>query len=437
MKLTASTHSALWVAGTHASTIVLRLISSVILTRLLFPEAFGQVLIIASITTLIHLVSEVGFRGSIINNPRGESDYSYVNTIWTLMIIRSLLVSSILLAISFYIDNIYPEQPELAFLIRIAALTSIIRGFSSTKIFQHEKRMEMGRIGIIQIGSRITALIATIFIIQFEASAAAILLGELVATLVVVSLSHFWLKGTPNMLTINLDAMTVIFNYGRWILVATLISWSVGEGLKLTMSLVLSAGILGFYALASNISSIASGFINTFSEKWIFPMYTKLGQDEGMELKALKIRLIILFAASATIITLGSTAQILVDFLYDARYSDTALLIKVICIGTMGLVVTDCYVPIFKSRADSFGLMKTRTMQLVMLAIASSVGFYLNDAAGLIIGSAAGQIFGGVTSAWIASKHFSKKKYLMDSIAISLTFLIWLYFERSILEPIF
>ena len=50
----------------------LRLIANLVLTRLLFPEAFGLMALITVVTAAALMFSDFGFLGAVIQDPRGE-----------------------------------------------------------------------------------------------------------------------------------------------------------------------------------------------------------------------------------------------------------------------------------------------------------------------------------------------------------------------------
>ncbi|MCE9529776.1 MAG: oligosaccharide flippase family protein, partial [Planctomycetes bacterium] len=62
---------------------IIRFGSSVILAKLLFPEAFGLYALTFAFLTGLHLFSDLGIRVSIIQNPRGEEP-KFLDTAWTL-----------------------------------------------------------------------------------------------------------------------------------------------------------------------------------------------------------------------------------------------------------------------------------------------------------------------------------------------------------------
>lgn len=70
---------------------VMRLLSNLALTRLLFPEAFGLMALMQTFMIGLQMFSDIGLRPSIIQNPRGEEP-DFLNTAWTLQVARGVVL---------------------------------------------------------------------------------------------------------------------------------------------------------------------------------------------------------------------------------------------------------------------------------------------------------------------------------------------------------
>ena len=112
---TRAIHGSLWTAARLAAEYGLRMISSLILTRLLVPEAFGLMALISVLMTGFAMFSDMGISSSVVQSKRGD-DPTYLNTAWTLQVIRGfvLWIFAALFADSMAI--VY-AQPELRVLI--------------------------------------------------------------------------------------------------------------------------------------------------------------------------------------------------------------------------------------------------------------------------------------------------------------------------------
>ena len=73
----------------HGGSQGLRLVSNVILSRMLFPQAFGLMAIVRLVLNGLELLSDAGVAFSIIRDRRGDEP-SFLNTAWTIQIIRGV-----------------------------------------------------------------------------------------------------------------------------------------------------------------------------------------------------------------------------------------------------------------------------------------------------------------------------------------------------------
>ncbi len=93
-------HAGLWTIGGHASSQILRLISNLLTTRLLVPEAFGIMALANTFVLGLALFSDVGLGQSVVRSKRSE-DPAFTNTVWTLQALRGCLIWSLCLGLAF------------------------------------------------------------------------------------------------------------------------------------------------------------------------------------------------------------------------------------------------------------------------------------------------------------------------------------------------
>ena len=111
----------------------IRLASSLVVTRLLAPDAFGMMALVVVFLIGVELLSDVGLRGSVIHHERGDCP-DFLDTVWTIQVIRGFALWLVCVAIAYPVSIFY-QTPELAQLLPVAALTAVIRGFASTHIY--------------------------------------------------------------------------------------------------------------------------------------------------------------------------------------------------------------------------------------------------------------------------------------------------------------
>ncbi len=77
----------MFVAGSYVFAQFARLLSNLVLTRLLYPEAFGVMALVMVVLVGLQMFSDVGIGPAISRSPRGD-DPDFLNTAWTLNVFR-------------------------------------------------------------------------------------------------------------------------------------------------------------------------------------------------------------------------------------------------------------------------------------------------------------------------------------------------------------
>ena len=98
--------------GGYALSQVLRLGGNLLLTRLLFPEAFGLMTTLMVINTGLVMLSDVGIEQAVIRSEHAE-DERFLNTAWSLQVMRGFGLWLVTLALAYPFAQLY-EHPELA-----------------------------------------------------------------------------------------------------------------------------------------------------------------------------------------------------------------------------------------------------------------------------------------------------------------------------------
>src|ERR1700689_5244534 len=88
---------------------VLKLGSSIILTRILQPEAYGIITILMSILFAVEMLSDLAVPPFIIRDPNGEEP-RFLNTAWPIRLARSLINFAIVFAFASLISSLYGAQ---------------------------------------------------------------------------------------------------------------------------------------------------------------------------------------------------------------------------------------------------------------------------------------------------------------------------------------
>ena len=328
----------IWVIVGYGSSQFLRLISNLILTRLLVPELFGLMALVNTFIVGLTLFSDVGIRPSIIRSNRGE-DPIFLNTAWTLQVIRGcgLWICSVL--ISFPVAQFYGE-PKLMWLIPIVGFNSIIAGFDSTSLAVLNRNIEIRKLTIISLATQIIALTTTIIWAYFQPTIWALIIGTFVSKLVYLYCSHR-ISSITHRFIWNKEALTELVSFGRWIFVSTAMTFLASQSDRLILGKLFPLDMLGVYAVALTFAKIPENIINKLNSSIIMPLISQKINLPRQELKQkiLNKRKYLLGACVVLISLMFCFGDSLIAFLYPEKYADATWMVPILALGLWPLIL--------------------------------------------------------------------------------------------------
>lgn len=373
-----------WTMFGYGTNQMLRLAGNLILTRLLFPEAFGLMAIVQAVMVGVVMLSDVGIEQSIVHNKRGDEP-AFVNTAWTLKVIRGVLMWVALWLLAYPIASFYGE-PMLAQLLPVAGLTAIIGGLSSTKIASADRNLGIARTTVIDVGSYAFGLAVTIVWAWMDRSIWSLVIGSIVGAAAKTIASHVWLDGITNRFSWDPESLRSLRTFGQWIFVGSALTFLVGEGSRLLIGNLLDVRMLAFFSLAMVINLFPFQICQQIGGRILFPAYSEILRERPERLYAAvqKSRLIQIVPYWLICVCFVYFGQSLMGILYDERYKDSGWMLQMLALGSLVGSLMSSYNGILWAK----GLARTSTVllaiQLFIQIPAMMIGSYLGGAKGLV-----------------------------------------------------
>ena len=265
---------AFWTIASYGSSQIIRFGSNLILTRLLVPELFGLVGLAYVFITGVNLFSDIGLGPSIIQNKRGEEP-EFLNTAWTMQVIRSFIIWLCLILVTIPVANFY-QEPRLLWLMPVIGVNTIIGGFKSTATASLERKMEVKKVVIFELGTQIVSTTVMIVWAWFDRSIWAIIAGGFTAALLELVWSHFLIPGKSNRFAWDKEAVKEIFSYGKWIFLSTALFFLCSQADRLILGKIFTLTMLGIYGIAFTLGDMPRQIIIAVSGRVIFPSISML-----------------------------------------------------------------------------------------------------------------------------------------------------------------
>lgn len=323
----------IWTFLGYGGSQILRFGGNLILTRLLAPELFGLMAIINTFLIGLELFSDLGIAPSIIRSERGD-DPKFLNTAWTVQVIRGLGLWCACLIITWPVSQFY-NQPALLWLLPVAGINTLLAGFNSTSIATLNRKIDLGKLTRFEFAIQVITLTVMIIMAYITRSIWALVGGSLVAGLVKMLWSHWLIPGTANRFTWEKEAFDEIFSFGRWIFISTAMTFLAVQADKLILGKLLPLELLGVYIIAFTLADVPSNLMQAIGGKVMFPVMSQYIHLERSSLRAkiLHKRWLLLMALVVLVTFLVCFGDLLILALYDQRYTAASWMLPILAIG--------------------------------------------------------------------------------------------------------
>lgn len=346
-----------WAGGGHALALVIRLAGNLLLARIMLPEAFGVMAVVLTVLLALTLLSDIGSGAVVVQSRRG-SDEAFLNTAWTLQIIRGfgIWVLGIVIALvilagqthDWFKDGVVYDDPRLPMLLAVASFSMVLQGFISTNSRLAERNLDLKANSLIELAVQVLSLTFMVVGAYLTRSIWALALGAIVTSALKCWFTHAFLKGPRPRFVLESTALKELLSKGKWVLLSSPLGFVAMNGDRALLGGLIDATTLGLYSIAHGLAGIAPAAIGAVLMKVVFPAFSEVVRDRRADLPKVyrKFQQItdvcVGFIAAATFCASDS----IIDLLYDDRYRNAAPMLAALAIGSLGwrfLVVEQIY----------------------------------------------------------------------------------------------
>ena len=321
---------------TYGVTAAIKFASSLILTRLLSPEAYGIFGILMSITFVIELVSDVGFVALLVRHPRG-AEVKFVHTIWTVRLFRCCLLFSITFLSAPLVSAIY-GAPALEKALRVLSLQFLISAPESMSFIlaQRDRRARISNYADMISGALSSAFVILLAI--YLKNHFAFILGFLFQRALLTIASHFFYRDIGIGFAFDRQALADQFSFTRLVMPSSMLTMVLSQYDKLVLLKLFNLGTLGVYGLAQNMIGLVNGMIMHNARVVLYARcaeYFRTNPATACSRYYKENSRLLLLGMILPALVAGFS-QPIVDILYDARYSMAGPVLMIL--GLSGII---------------------------------------------------------------------------------------------------
>lgn len=324
-----------WSAVGKVGTLTINFLSNLVLTRLLMPEDFGSIAMLAIFIAVSNVFIQGGLGAALVQkkNPT-ETDFSTV-FFWNLAL--AVVFYALLFFLAPAISRYY-GLPQLKSLLRVQGVVLLIQSLAITQYTQLQKQMNFK---VLAIRNMLAAASGTLvgIILAFKGFGAwSLVASAIVAAIVNVILMWKMSPWRPTW-TFSFSSLGQLFSFGGLILLSSLVETLYNNLQELIIGKRFSSGSLGYFSQAKKLEEIPATGLSSIVNDVTFPAFSSLQDDREKLISGMrKSSQALAFVNFPMMILLIIVAKPLIVMLYGVKWEPSVPYFQILCLS--GLIYT-------------------------------------------------------------------------------------------------
>lgn len=309
-------------------------VSGIILARLLTPDDYGCIGMLAIFMVIANSFVDGGFASALIQKKRPtEKDYS---TVFFFNLGTSLLMYAILFASAPAISRFF-KMPLLCSVLRVQGLVVLINAFSIIQSSQLRKQFRFQKIAIVTLATSVISLSITIYMAYKGFGVWALVAMNLLSALIPAVV--YWLtnKWHP-ILVFSKTSFKELFSFGFFMFMTHIINSISNNVQGLLIGRFYNPATMGYYSKAKSTEEIASTSISNVMGQVSYPLYVEYQNDKPALTNVIKrITSSIAYVSFPMLLLLILLAKPIFVLLYSNRWLNSVPYFQILCLAGIAI----------------------------------------------------------------------------------------------------
>jgi teichuronic acid exporter len=394
---------AVWTYLQQFGTQFITFVASIILARVLLPEEFGLIGMIAIFMGIGNTLFDGGMTSSLIRSENlDEVDYS---TVFIFNLIVSIVIYCFVFLVAPYIADFY-RQPALKDVTRVYTLSFLFSAFGSVQNTILTKSMNFKKQTLLAVPALITGCVVALFLAYNNYGVWSLVGMTLTNTFVLSTILWITSKWKPSFM-FSKDKFKKHFNYGYKLTLSGVLDIIFTNIYQIVIGRFFSASLVGYYTRANQLMMMPVGNVSTALNKVAFPLFAEMQHDEERLRNAYKkIMLMVLFIICPAVMLMIVLAEPLTVFLFTDKWLPMVPIFKIICLSGFlyPLHMYNLLILQVKGRSDLFLKLEIlkKILQVLVVGVSLQFSFY-----GLLWGQVVLSVLGLFINTYYAGRYLN------------------------------
>lgn len=426
----------IWSGVQRFGTMGISFISNMVLARLLTPDDFGCIGMLAIFIALSNTFIDGGFGSALIQKKEPtQKDYS---TIFYWNIILGVILYLILYLSSPYIASFY-DIPLLEKVLKIQGLVLIINAFSIIQSNQLRKKILFKRLAFVNVVATTISVIIAIVMAYNSMGIWSLVVQQLSFSF--FSTVFLWIIGKwhPS-LVFSLSSFKELFSFGSFMLLSSFVNTLFNNINGLIIGKLFSPSTMGYFSQAKKVEDVSALSITHVIEQVTYPLLAEY-QNDAKNLRVIlsKVNATLLYIIAPLMLIVNLLSEQIIVFLFSDKWLPSAPYLQILAI--QGIMITlqgvnyNALAAIGKSKTLFTSTIIKRFSSILFMIIGVVVG----DVIGLLWGMTFSSCFIALYNMLLVAKYLdfslaNQLKPLLPIMTISIIAFLACLLLKSVLE---
>lgn len=355
-----------WTFASQFGNQLIGFVVSMVLARILLPEEFGLIGMIAIFLAVGKTLLDAGLTQSLIRSQ--DLDQDDFSTVFYFNLVASILIYIAIYLTAPLIADFYDQQ-ILINIVRLFCITFIITAFSSVQLARLTKEMDFKTQMIIALPSTIVGGIVGLTLAYMGYGVWSLVWSKLVSDFLGTIQLWIYSKWTPS-LAFNIKKFKNHFNYGYKLTLSGLLDTIFNNIYLIIIGKFFSPAQVGFYTRAETMKQLPVTNISSALNKVTFPLFASI-QDDDVRLKRVYKQLMqmVVFIISPVLIFLGVLAEPTFRFLFTEKWLPAVPYFQILCVTGVLYPIHAYNLNILKVKGRSDLFLKLEIIKKIIIVI--------------------------------------------------------------------
>lgn len=392
----------IWSGIQRFGTMGIGFISNIVLARLLTPDDYGCIGMLAIFITVSSTFVDGGFGSALIQKKEPtQRDYS---TIFWWNLFLSIVLYGVLYLGAPFVAQFY-RIPLLSSVLRVQGIILIINALNIIQSNQLRKRLNFKRLALVNVVSQLVGVTVAIITAWYDWGVWALVAQQIVASTMTSLLLWTLNRWMPDF-SFSIESFKQLFGFGSFILCSNFINTLCNNVQGLLIGRFFNPAIMGYYTQAQKLESVASHSFTSVIEQVSYPVLSKFQSDNNaMRNTMYKLVSTLVYISFPLMLLLILLGEPLIIFLYGEKWATSIPYFQILCVAGMSATFHGVHYYAVASKGQSRDLFVGTIVKRLLALVILVIGILIWGINGLLWGFSIGAWVIAFVNIYLVSKH--------------------------------